>query len=132
MPHSNQKEREIEVVENEGKASLSGNDAALATYSYDSGPLTFKILPVVSGSGTDWRLVAYSDGIQGPVFKTTDSLSSEAAAELGVSEQTRKRLNDALSYADRHLSLAPELGDRERDSCRLQELEAAMEQNDRR
>lgn len=116
---------EVEVIE-QRETQLSGNDAALATYSLKRGPLSFKILPIVSDGGTDWRLVGYSDGVQGPVLEVTEHLSREAAEELGLSPDTRERLNDALHYADEHLSLSPELGDRQRDARRLTELEQAM------
>lgn len=119
-------EKDVEVVDTDTDTSLSGNEAALATYSLDRGPLTFKVLPVVGDTGTDWRLVVYSDGVQGPVHETRTAVTPEAAAELGISEETCQRLNDALAYADEHLSLSPELGDRQRDARRLDELEAAM------
>lgn len=116
---------EVDVVD-QRSTQLSGNDAALATYSLEHGPLSFKILPIVSDGGTDWRLVGYSDGVQGPVLEVTEHLSREAAEELGLSPDTRERLNDALQYAQEHLSLSPELGDRQRDARRLTELEQVM------
>lgn len=117
---------EAEVVE-EHNPALTPEVEALATFSEEEGPLSFRILPVIEGGQTDWRLLAYLSGTQGPVYQSRDGLTDGAAAEFGISDRLQARLNDALAYAKNNLKVPEELGDKKRAKRTLHELETMME-----
>jgi len=121
---------EAEVVKMEtAETQLTQEAGALVTYSLSRGPLTFKLMPQVSDAGTDWVIHGFAEGVQGPIIEVSEQISPKAAQELGLSEDDRQRLNEALAYADRELSLSPDLGDKQRDARRLVELEQMMGEN---
>ena len=124
---SGQTERvETEVVA-EHNPALTPEVEALSTFSEQEGPLSFRILPVIEGGQTDWRLVVYMDGAQGPVYQSRGGLTNGAAAEFGISDRLQERLNSALSYAKESLEVPEELGDQKRQKRSLHELEVMME-----
>lgn len=115
---------EAEVVEH--NPALSAETEALATFSEQDGPLSFRILPVIEGGATDWRILVYMRGVQGPVYQSRDGLTDGAASEFGISSRLQERVNDALQYAKDNLEVPEELGDQKRAKRTLNELEAMM------
>jgi hypothetical protein len=101
---------------------------ALATFSEQEGPFSYKVIPVIRDVTTDWRIVIYMRGVQGPVYESTEKISDGAADELGMSRRLQERINKALDYADQNLRIPPELGDHSRKKKSLHELEMMMEE----
>lgn len=118
---------EVEVVE-EHNPALTPEVEALATFSEQEGPLSFRIIPVIEGGQTDWRILVYMRGTQGPVYQSRDGLTMAAAEQFGISERLQERVNDALQYAKANLEVPPELGDQKREKRTLHELEVMMEE----
>lgn len=121
---------EAEVVDEgevENNPTISADVEALATFSEQEGPLSFRILPVIEGSQTDWRVLAYMRGVQGPVYQSRDGITPKAAQEFGISTRLRSRVNDALQYAKENLEVPDGLGDQKREKRSLHELEVMME-----
>lgn len=118
--------RTAEVVEEENPA-LTPEVEALATFSEQEGPLSFRIIPVIEGGQTDWRLLVYMSGTQGPVYQSRDGLTDAAADQFGITQRLLDRLNDALDYAKNELEIPDGLGDQKRDKRTLHELENMME-----
>lgn len=129
MPETDQSEeqpRQVQVVEEENPA-LTPEVEALATFSEQEGPLSFRIIPVVEAGQTDWRLLVYMAGTQGPVYQSRDGLTNAAADQFGITERLQDRLNDALQYAKQELEIPDGLGDQKREKRTLHELELMME-----
>jgi len=112
---------EAEVVEN--NPAMSKDAEALATFAEQEGPLSIRILPVIEGGQTDWRVLVYMQGVQGPAYQSRDGLTDGAAAEFGISTRLQERVNDALQYAKDNLEVPEELGDQKRAKRSLHELE---------
>jgi len=124
---------EVETVEQpapENNPAISQEVEALATFSEQEGPLSFRIIPVIEGSETDWRILVYMRGTQGPVYQSRHGLTNDAAEEFGISERLQARVNDALEYAKRELEIPDGLGDQKREKRSLHELEVMMGGND--
>lgn len=117
---------EAEVVE-QGDIKPASDVEALSTFSEQEGPFSFKVLPVIRDTVTDWRVVVYMQGVQGPVYESTEKISDGAADQLGMSRRLQERINDALEYADKNLEIPSELGDHSRQKRSLHELEVMME-----
>lgn len=118
---------EVEVIE-EHNPALTPEVEALATFSEQEGPLSFRIIPVIEGGQTDWRILVYMRGTQGPVYQSRDGLTTAAAEQFGISERLQERVNNALNYAKANLEVPPELGDQKREKRTLHELEVMMEE----
>jgi len=118
----------VDVVDN-NSSQPTAEVEALSTFSEQEGPFSYKILPVVDRTGADWRIVAYMDGVQGPVYQSTSKISDEAADELGMSRRLQDRINEALDYADQNLEIPTTLGNQERQKQSLADLEAHMDEN---
>lgn len=118
--------RTVEVVEEKNPA-LTEEVEALATFSEQEGPLSFRIIPVIAGGQTDWRLLVYMNGAQGPVYQSRRELSDAAADQFGITQRLQDRLNDALAYAKTELEIPEGLGDQKREKRTLHELEVMME-----
>ncbi|WP_232688579.1 hypothetical protein [Halobacterium zhouii] len=123
---------EAEVVEDttevlEHNPDLTPEVEALSTFSEEEGPLSFRIIPVIEDSQTDWRLVTYLDGTQGPVYQSRDGLTDEAREQFGVSTRLQERINAALQYARENLEIPASLGNQTRAKKSLHELELLME-----
>lgn len=116
----------VEVVE-ERNPELTAEVEALATFSEQEGPLSFRIIPVVAGGQTDWRLLVYMSGTQGPVYQSRDGLTNAAAEQFGITQRLQDRLNEALDYAKTELQVPEGLGDQKREKRSLHELETMME-----
>jgi hypothetical protein len=99
---------------------------ALATFSEQEGPFSFRILPVIERGNTDWRVVTYMEGTQGPVYQSREGVTDGAAGQFGISERLQTRINEALDYAKRELKVPEELGNQQRDKRTLHELEVMM------
>jgi len=112
---------ETQVVEH--NPAMSPEAEALATFSEQEGPLSIRILPVIEGGQTDWRVLVYMQGVQGPTYQSRDGLTDGAAAEYGISERLQERVNSALQYAKENLEIPEELGDQKRTKRSLHELE---------
>lgn len=112
---------EAEVVEN--NPAQSADIEALATFSEQEGPLSIRILPVIEGGETDWRVLVYMQGVQGPTYQSRDGITDGAAAEFGISDRLQERVNSALQYAKENLDLPEEAGDQKRAKRSLHELE---------
>lgn len=108
--------------------ALSEEVEALATFSEQEGPLSFRIIPVIEGGQTDWRLLVYMTGTQGPVYQSRQGLTPGAAREFGISDRLHERINSALEYAKHELHIPKELGDQKRAKRTLHELEVMMGQ----
>lgn len=119
---------EAEVVKH--NPGLSAETEALATFSEQEGPLSFRILPVIEGGATDWRVLVYMRGVQGPVYQSRDGLTDGAAGEFGISSMLQDRVNDALRYAKDNLEVPEALGDKKRAKRTLHELEVMMEEEE--
>jgi len=123
---------EVTEIETAGQLALEDNPArsqeveALATFSEQEGPLSLRILPVIEGSETDWRILVYMRGTQGPVYQSRHGLTNEAAEQLGLSQRLQSRVNDALAYAKEELEVPDGLGDQKREKRSLHELEMMM------
>lgn len=118
--------RQVEVVD--GQSIQPTEDVeALSTFSEQEGPFSFKVLPVIRDTVTDWRVVVYMKGVQGPVYESTENISDGAAEQLGISKRLQNRINDALEYADSYLQIPSELGDHSRQKRSLHELEVMKE-----
>lgn len=115
---------EAEVVEHNPR--LTKDIRALSTFSKQEGPLSFRIIPVIEGGATDWRILAYLDGTQGPVYQSRDGLTDAAAEQFGISNALQDRINDALRYAKDNLEVPEGLGDQKRTKRTLHELEMMM------
>lgn len=115
------------VVE-EHNPALTPEVEALATFSEQEGPLSFRIIPVIEGGQTDWRVLVYMTGAQGPVYQSRDGVTDGAAGQFGISSMLQDRINDALKYAKENLEVPPELGDQKRQKRTLHELEVMMEE----
>lgn len=122
--------KEAEVVEDEvaGKSNphLTPEVEALATFSEQEGPLSIRIIPVIKNSQTDWRILVYMQGTQGPVYQSRDSLTDGAAMQFGISDRLQDRINAALTYAKEELAVPEELGDQKRAKRSLHDLEVMM------
>lgn len=116
---------EAEVVDH--NPALSAETEALSTFAEQEGPLSFRILPVIEGGATDWRILVYMRGVQGPVYQSRDGLTDGAAGQFGISSTLQNRVNDALQYAKNNLEVPEELGDQRRAKRTLHELEVMME-----
>jgi len=116
---------EADVVE-DSNPQLTPEVEALATFSEQEGPLSFRIIPVIQGSQTDWRILVYMRGAQGPVYQSREELTDEAAMQFGISNRLQDRINSALSYAKEELEVPEELGDQKRTKRSLHELEVMM------
>lgn len=117
----------VEVVE-DSNPHLTEEVEALSTFSEQEGPLSFRIIPVIQGGQTDWRILVYMNGTQGPVYQSRDGMTDEAAQQFGISERLQQRLNDALAYAKQELRIPEGLGDQKREKRTLHELEVMMEE----
>lgn len=131
MPEDTQSEPDeqaqiAEVVE-EHNPRLTPEVEALATFREQEGPLSFRIIPVIQGGQTDWRLLVYMRGTQGPVYQSRDGLANAAADQFGITDRLQNRLNDALKYAKEELEIPEGLGDQKREKRTLHELEMMME-----
>lgn len=129
MPDSDQPKeqpRQIEVIE-ESNPALTPEVEALATFSEQEGPLSIRIIPVIKGGQTDWRILVYRAGTQGPVYQSRDGLTNAAADQFGITERLQNRLNAALLYAKEELKIPDGLGDQKREKRTLHELEILME-----
>lgn len=118
---------ETQVVQ-EHNPALTQEVEALATFSEQEGPLSFRIIPVIEQGQTDWRILVYMTGTQGPVYQSRESLTDGAAEQFGISSRLQERINQALQYAKENLDVPPELGDQKRDKRTLHELEVMMEE----
>lgn len=116
---------DAEVIE-ESNPHLSAEVEALSTFSEQEGPLSIRILPVIEGGQTDWRVLIYMSGTQGPVYQSRDGLTDIAASEFGISSRLQGRINDALAYAKDELEVPDGLGDQKRQKRSLHELEVMM------
>lgn len=117
---------EAEVVGH--NPALTPEVEALSTFSEQEGPLSFRILPVIEGGQTDWRILVYMRGVQGPVYQSRDGLTNGAAGQFGISSMLQERVNDALRFAKDNLEVPPELGDQKRQKRTLHELEILMQE----
>jgi hypothetical protein len=115
---------ETEVVE--PNPDLTPDVEALSTFSEQEGPLSLRILPVIEGGQTDWRILVYMQGAQGPVYQSRDGMTNVARDQLGISERLQTRVNDALAYAKAELEVPDGLGDQKREKRSLHELEVMM------
>ena len=115
---------ETEVVE--PNPDLTPDVEALSTFSEQEGPLSLRILPVIEGGQTDWRILVYMRGAQGPVYQSRDGMTNVARDQLGISERLQTRVNDALAYAKAELEVPDGLGDQKREKRSLHELEVMM------
>ncbi|WP_460919783.1 hypothetical protein [Salinarchaeum chitinilyticum] len=120
--------QEVEVVEDD-TVRTSGVDA-LATFSEDEGPLSARILPVVKRGSTSWRVVIYSEGVQGSLYESEKKITDEVADALGISPRLQQRINNGLEYAHQELDLPRELADAQRQKRSLHELEVMMEDDE--
>jgi hypothetical protein len=118
--------QETEVVA-EPNPALTPEVEALATFSEQEGPLSFRIIPVIEGGQTDWRILTYMTGTQGPVYQSREGVTDEAAEQFGISDRLQDRLNSALMYAKENLEVPRGLGDQKRAKRSLHELEVMME-----
>lgn len=118
---------ETEVVE-EHNPALTADVEALATFSVQEGPLSFRILPIMEQGQTDWRVNVYMSGVQGPVYQSRDGITDDAVAKFGISSILQGRMNDALQYAQDNLEVPPELGNKVREKRPLEDLEGIMEE----
>lgn len=100
---------------------------SLSTFTETEGPFNYKLIPVIQGGTTSWRVVVYMDGVQGPVYESDQHVTDEAADQLGMSRKLQSRINDALEYARQELEIPSELGDQKRQKRSLHELEVMME-----
>ena len=124
---------EVETVgrpEPENNPAISQEVEALATFSEQEGPLSFRIIPVIEGGETDWRILVYMQGTQGPVYQSRHGVTNEAAEQFGISQRFQAPVNDALGYAKSELEIPDGLGDQKRDKRSLHELEVMMSEND--
>lgn len=123
---------EVAEVEDVGQPAPQDNPAltqeveALSTFSEQEGPLSFRIIPVVEGGETDWRILVYMRGTQGPVYQSRHGLTNKAAEQFGISQRLQARINDALAYAKEELKIPDGLGDQKREKRSLHELEVMM------
>jgi hypothetical protein len=67
-------------------------------------------------------------GVQGPVYESSEGISDGAADQMGMSRRLQERINESLAYADEHLQIPEEMGDQQRESRSLHELEVMMEE----
>lgn len=118
---------EVEVVEG-SKPAIGEEVEALSTFTESEGPFSYKVIPVIKDATTDWRVVVYMSGVQGPVYESDQRVTDEAADELGMSRKLQDRINEALDYANRELSIPAELGDQKRQKRSLHELEVLMDE----
>lgn len=125
-PDGENESAEAEVVHH--NPALTPEVEALSTFSEQEGPLTFKIIPVIQGGQTDWRIVCYMRGVQGTVYQSRDGLTDGARSEFGISPMLQDRINEALRYAKENLEVPPALGDQKRQKRSLHELELLMEE----
>jgi hypothetical protein len=112
----------------EPNPALSAEVEALSTFSEQDGPLRFRILPVIEGGQTDWRLIVYMQGTQGPVYQSREGLTEAALEQFGISVTLQERLNSALQYAKENLEVPDGLGDQKRAKKTLSDLESIMEE----
>lgn len=112
---------ETQVVDH--NPAMSPEAEALATFSEQEGPLSIRILPVIEGGQTDWRVLVYMQGVQGPTYQSRDGITDGAAAEFGISDRLQERVNDGLRHAKENLEVPEELGDQKRAKRSLHELE---------
>lgn len=121
---------DTEVVDSdaaqESNPHLTPEVEALATFSEQEGPLSFRIIPVIQGSQTDWRILVYMQGAQGPVYQSREGLTDGAATQFGISNRLQDRINSALSYAKEELNVPEELGEQKRAKRSLHDLEVMM------
>lgn len=115
----------VEVLE-ENNPELTPDVEALSTFSEQEGPLSFRIIPVITGGQTDWRILVYMRGTQGPVYQSRDGLTNQAANQFGITTRLQDRINDALEYAKAELKVPEGLGDQKREKRSLHELEVMM------
>ncbi|MWV64491.1 hypothetical protein GRS48_06585 [Halorubrum sp. JWXQ-INN 858] len=115
----------VEVVED--SPNVSKEMEALSTFTETEGPFSYKLLPVIKGGSTNWRIIVYMTGVQGPVYESDQRVTDDAADELGMSRKLQDRLNNALEHANNELEIPPGLGDQKRQKRSLHELEVMME-----
>ena len=115
----------VEVVED--SSNVSEEMEALSTFTETEGPFSYKLLPVIKGGSTNWRIIVYMTGVQGPVYESDQRVTDDAANELGMSRKLQDRLNNALEHANKELEIPPGLGDQKRQKRSLHELEVMME-----
>lgn len=127
-PQPGDDQAEITEVIEEDNPNITPGVEALSTFSEQEGPLSFRILPVISGGQTDWRIVVYMRGTQGPIYQSRDGLTDEAAGEFGISQRLQERINDALNYAKAELEVPGNLGNKTREKRSLHELEVMMDE----
>lgn len=125
-PSENAEIVQTEIVE-EPNPALTPQVEALSTFSEQEGPLSFRIIPVILGGQTDWRIVVYMTGAQGPVYQSRRELTTEASLQFGISDRLQERINDALRFAQENLEVPPELGDQRRTKRSLHDLEILMD-----
>ena len=101
---------------------------SLSTFTETEGPFSYKLIPVIQGGSTSWRVVVYMEGVQGPVYESDQRVTDEAADQLGMTRTLQSRINDALDYARQELEIPAELGDQKRQKRSLHELEVMMEE----
>ena len=112
----------------ESNPALTPEIESLSTFSEQEGPLSFRILPVITAGQTDWRIVVYMDGTQGPIYQSRDGLADDAAEQFGISVRLQERINEALTYANEELEVPDGLGNKTREKRSLHELEVMMDE----
>lgn len=105
----------------------SGNVESVSTYTHEVGKFKYKIVPEISRTGTNWRVVVFLKGVQGPYFQSYTAVSDEQADRLGMSRKLQERVNGALEYANEEMQRPKELRTAKRDKRSLGELEDLME-----
>lgn len=103
---------------------------SLSTFSEQEGPFRYKIIPTVNSTNTNWRVVVYSKGVQGPLFESDTGVSDSQADHFGLTRKLQNRINTALEYANENLRIPSELRTAKRDKKSLHELEVMMEESD--
>ena len=126
-PENNEDQAQTAEVVEDPNPALNEDVEALSTFSEQEGVLSFRIIPVIEGGQTDWRLLVYMRGTQGPVYQSRKGLTDAAAQEFGITKRLQDRLNGALTYAKNELEVPDGLGDQKREKRTLHELEMMME-----
>lgn len=121
-------EAEVVEVAEEKNPALTAEVEALSTFSEQEGPLSFRIIPIIAGGQTDWRLIVYMNGTQGPIYQSRDGLTDAATQQFGITSRLQTRINDALAYAKQELHIPEGLGDQKREKRTLHELELMMDE----
>lgn len=119
---------ELIETSKQDKIEMGEWDVALPIKSISLNEMEFriKIIPSITKGGVVWWIKIYSSEIQGPLYQTTELISHDEAAGVGIMENTRLRLNRSLRFLNTNVHLLHKQSGTKREKYSFHDLEMMM------